>query len=81
MANLYLLDRLVPKHIILEWVADNISVVPWDYVVYTLPEDNKQYVWLNVWYPVEPADKKWKFVSILQGDQKNKFLDYQKKSR
>lgn len=80
MANLYLLDWLVPKHIILEWVADNISVAPWDYVVYTLPEDNKQYVWLNVWYPVEPADKKWKYVSILQGDQKNKFLDYQKKA-
>lgn len=80
MAKLYLLDRLVPKHIILDNVQEWLVVSPGEYVMYTLPEDWKQYVWLNVWYPVEPADKKWTFVWILQWQAKEKFLEYQKKA-
>lgn len=80
MAKLYLLDRLIPKHIVLNGVDDSLVVAPWDYVVYSLPDDNKHYVWINVWYPVEPADKTWKYISVLTDSQKEKFLEYQKKA-
>lgn len=79
MQTLYLLDRLTPKHIMLSGVDDSISVGVGDRVIYMLPDDNKKYVWLNVWYPLE-ADKKWTFVELLTGIKKEKFEEYQKKS-
>lgn len=79
MQTLYLLDRLTPKHIMLSGVSDEIKVLPWEKVVYTLPDDNKQYVWFNVWYPVD-AEKKWKFIAVLQGQQLEKFEEFQKKA-
>ena len=80
MATLYLLDRLTPKHIIINWVDDNISVGVGEKVIYTLPDDHKKYVWQNVGYPVE-TDKIGSFVGVLKWLQKDKFEEYQTKSQ
>ncbi len=78
MATIYVLDRLTPKHIILNWVEDNLAVG--EKVIYTLPDDHKKYVGQNVWYPVE-TDKIGTFVWVLKGQQKDKFEEYQIKSQ
>lgn len=79
MAKVYLLDRLTPKHICLDTVDDSVVIPVWEYVVYMLPQDAKQYVGLNVWYPVE-TDKIGKFMSVLTWPAKEKFIWYQKKA-
>lgn len=80
MATLYILDRLVPKHIALHWVNDSISIPVWEKVIYTIPGDAKEYIGFNVGYPVD-TDKKWSFVKLLDGAVKEKFERYQAKSQ
>jgi hypothetical protein len=80
MATLYILDRLVPKHISLQGVDDSIRVPVWEKVIYTIPWDAKEYIWFNVWYPVD-TDKKWSFAGLLKWSIKEKFERYQEKSK
>jgi cell fate regulator YaaT (PSP1 superfamily) len=80
MKTIYLLDRLVPKHIVLKWVDDSIEIAQWEYVTYKLPDDHKTYVWLHVGFEIQNPDKEWKFVEVLTGEWKEKFMNYQKKA-
>lgn len=64
MATLYLLDRLIPKHIAVQ-APDTIGELPLgEKVVYKLPGDEKQYLGQNVGYKLD-ADRKGTFVSVL----------------
>lgn len=79
MAKLYLLDRLIPKHICISNVDEALVVPVWWLVVYSLPGEDKQYVGMNVGYELE-ADKTGTFISVLEGTQKEKFEGYQRKA-
>jgi hypothetical protein len=48
MATLYLLDRLIPKHIAVT-VSDELGEIPvGKKVIYTIPGDDKKYLGQNV---------------------------------
>lgn len=80
MKTLYLLDRLIPKHITVE-VPDSFGEIPvGEKIVYKLPDDHKSYLGQNVGYPLK-ADKKGTFVSVLAGREYERFVGYQEKSQ
>jgi cell fate regulator YaaT (PSP1 superfamily) len=80
MAILYLLDRLIPKHIAVT-VPDTVGELPvGEKVVYMLPGDDKKYLWQNVWYPLE-ADKTGKFIEVLHDAGKEKLASYHTKAQ
>ncbi len=79
MKTIYLLDWLISKHVKVKNVPDHISFDVGEKVVYLNPEDNKQYIGLNVWYELE-CEKEWKFVQCLEWQLKEKFEEYQKRA-
>lgn len=79
MQTLYVLDRLTPKHFYIPGVDDSIKVLPWEKIVFSVPGEKKQFVWFNVWYPVD-TDKKAQFVSVLSWQQLAKFDEFQQKA-
>ena len=48
MKSLYLLDRLISKHVLVHNVPDEVDFAVGEKVVYINNEDNKKYLGLNV---------------------------------
>ena len=79
MKTIYLLDWLISKHVAVRDVPDHVHFEVGEKVIYHNKEDNKKYLWLNVWYQVE-CEKEWGYVWALIHKQAEQFATYQQRA-
>lgn len=81
ITELYILDRLINKHIKLKVSKPLETLAYGQKVLYTLSDDpdKKISLWINVGYTV-PTEKDGIFLDVLAGSKKEKFDEYQKKA-
>jgi len=76
MQTIYLLDRLISKHVAVRDVPDHVSFGVGEKVIYLNKEDNKKYIGINVGYELA-ADKDGSYVGALAGKIDEQFQQHQ----
>lgn len=79
MQTIYLLDRLISKHVAVRDVPDHLRFEVGEKVIYLNKEDNKKYIGMNVGYPLE-CDKEGSYVGALTGKIEEQFQNNQKRA-